>query len=645
MERIFALCHPSRPSFWLWTVLLSVLVPVVLLAQLRIDPPPQSPPGCFVRLYKVDDSMKAWLNGEVVSEVGLRGDSDWIDLSRKLKKGTNTLEVNAINGPLGYAYGFKLAAYNGATVRDIEALCGDARNFHGCNQNDLTRENQEVFRRSYEFDSKECYPELTIHFDAADASDGARVEVEPNSTEQDGSVRLFPEKQFPLDGANRKRVHVTVEGPVDAPRTAYIVILDVDDPTTQESLLDPTGPNGDDNYEGSFRKKIDLPLVASGSIRHGGFFLELSEFSGDNYRVAASYVEEVRDALEPAESRVAIRGVTAVQSPLATIWRSLHVELNSMRRVENNFRKVRIESVGLNFYPFCTWVRIQPVDFVSLAPVDPFLPLPSSNAYLVVPDEFGGTSLQIRGALRAFSYVCSSGNVDTSLAGRIVALVDDDNVANAETEARGDNGTFFPLSNGDIAARDGTSLPPLTRASINAFFAPAFIEIAPPQDDTRLSYDFKANLPVIPGNSKRADDSLADALLPLADTITNRDLFDNDYWKSFLLEAYQPALDYDGDPNDEKSPLYGKSAANYSVIFAETIGDKYRRTLYPCFTLEAIAAHELGHVLGITGKPTGTHLMSDDPCTSSEREWTEFDSATIYRFRNSPFIRGPLADR
>jgi len=158
-----------------------------------------------------------------------------------------------------------------------------------------------------------------------------------------GGKRIFPDKKSYDDtnAADRKKVRVkaTITPAVDN-RKIYFKGWDVDDPSTNP-IIDtydcPSGPSGPDNYgTGASLSSSDAITDGSGEAR---VTLTVSMNPGDNFKIAASLdgsefnplnpgamKQEMADGLEPLPASV-------FMSEMLTVWRKLHIELDSMAEV------------------------------------------------------------------------------------------------------------------------------------------------------------------------------------------------------------------------------------------------------------------------------------------------------------------------
>lgn len=84
-----------------------------------------------IRLFNCDDACRAYLNNQLVSEVGFAKDSGWTDISNRLSSGAAKLKFEVINNAGGIAYGIQVKV-NGVLV--VNQVCGRAGAI-GCDNN------------------------------------------------------------------------------------------------------------------------------------------------------------------------------------------------------------------------------------------------------------------------------------------------------------------------------------------------------------------------------------------------------------------------------------------------------------------------------------------------------------------------------
>jgi hypothetical protein len=87
-----------------------------------------------VRLFNIDDTARVYLNGQLVSEVGLGEDSGLIDITARLSTGQNEVVFELINAHGAIAYGFQVRVGEAIVFQETCGLvmrlgCEDDRKF------------------------------------------------------------------------------------------------------------------------------------------------------------------------------------------------------------------------------------------------------------------------------------------------------------------------------------------------------------------------------------------------------------------------------------------------------------------------------------------------------------------------------------
>lgn len=372
----------------------------------------------------------------------------------------------------------------------------------------------------------------------------------------------------------------------------YFGIADIDDPST-DPVLDQNGTAGGDNFGALYRTPQFANTVGTSRVDGSAETdVRLTTQPGDNFRLLATcnpflFGQVVIDGpdvryangspLTPDDAQV---------SDAITVWRTLHIEVDTLPAVDGNQILGTIERVSASRNTNTTRIVIGGAADSS----DP-TPLPFGfNS--TKPEEFVGGRLTILGGTAAGSYdVLSSrsgtvvvpGQLPRSAVGSLVRLVDDDNAAGGALD--GDEGDAVPTPDTSLLTAGSTSTSDNVLAA--AYIIPAydlgggatdsFFVNSPP--DTTLMYDY----------DWRAHDN------------------DANFWTAYLLGAYQPTIDEDGDPESEdgtstrRRVVLGVTdlADTGSTIFAETIRDQadpFQGICYPA----GIVAHELAHLFGNT---------------------------------------------
>jgi hypothetical protein len=86
-------------------------------------------PKYYIRIYNIDDIGSAYLNNDLIKTVKYKGDSGWIEITPKLKKGTNQIKFTLLNRQGGWTYGFQVKKDDNIFW---EKECGNANKGIGC---------------------------------------------------------------------------------------------------------------------------------------------------------------------------------------------------------------------------------------------------------------------------------------------------------------------------------------------------------------------------------------------------------------------------------------------------------------------------------------------------------------------------------
>jgi hypothetical protein len=205
-----------------------------------------------------------------------------------------------------------------------------------------------------------------------------------------GGKRIFPDKLTPNDPIDRSIVKVKAKISVAQPNVnVYFKSFDIDEPSTDSLPIDINGnSNGNDNrgFGGSTIYCSSSPLnpcpLSSNAVEYattdsnGEVVVYISVRSanpGDNFAVAASTKEtEIRQAsvyglvIKDSTTNRTLQ-IGADRTDMLTVWRKLHIEIDSMGIVQNNsatakFREGSVvgnESVTLSAQNFLDSGRFQ----------------------------------------------------------------------------------------------------------------------------------------------------------------------------------------------------------------------------------------------------------------------------------------------
>jgi hypothetical protein len=401
-----------------------------------------------------------------------------------------------------------------------------------------------------------------------------------------GGYRFFPDAanaQTNKVERNIVRVRaVLAQAAVNVP--VYFRSFDVDDPST-DAVIDSNGARGLDNRDDDLGKQPKNGY--SGRLRsvHGKFAgdgeivtvrtviddvtgqaiaeveLATSFQPGDNFRVVAStsllFVAALDSALGVPTSGP-VPNFHGVATQQLSVWRRLHLEVDSMGRVAGNIVSGKIVAVD---------------------------PDPANNVIRVTTD------LRMFDSSNRFENgVLANNNVGFKVLGNFA------------------NGTVFTLAPradgrlpvvGDFSVfdddvyREGQDLPmpaPNAFTALDDALAQAYVQVETTLDDTNLQFHVYG----APRNHWDWDSEK-----------DNTDI----YWVGYLLAAFQTRdvnskfdqTPRDGDPDSERRVITGDTDPfkGGSVIYLESIQDVARtRGRNPLFEEVDTVVHELGHAVG-----------------------------------------------
>ena len=390
-------------------------------------------------------------------------------------------------------------------------------------------------------------------------------------------------------GDMRRELNVKVSIPGYANQPVYLKVFDVDDPSTVSDpgdKLDPNDDTGDDNMHavglgdnwGHFipqaAKLITVTLNSSGETTAT---FKVNQQPGNNYRVAVAIKDGDLNVLQVTNpggqgfvtpDDKSVSGFNGAVSPMLTVWRKLHIEVDSMEAVTNpKDSPDRVDAVGDHWATDTSGLQNRQRLYLAGS-------LPEgSNFYERGRLKAGGAEYMI--VESGSDWVTLSTSVQSVPPGFIgpVEIYDDDD--------RGLAGPPLPK-------------PSLITQGVKDIFKRAYIAIEERTQNPTKTIPFKLYTSVT--HPLLADSSLNNAI------DTNGDDWGG-FWNHYVISSYQPQMSEANDPSGDvvegatMPPGYGP---RYSVIFVETIRDATAGILDLDDVefktrLDEIVAHEIGH--------------------------------------------------
>lgn len=427
-------------------------------------------------------------------------------------------------------------------------------------------------------------------------------------------LRIFPEKEVP-EGLKKDYLYAVVKIDPAAEGTAiYWDSLDIDDPTTDSGPVDPNGASDDDNRgnygaapggpdgDDGFLSGEDVNGIATTSTFSGGIayvrFFVTSQ-PGDNFRIRAS--------TSPAFT-------TFDDSAELTVWRRLHVEIDSMGAPAGTTETGNITNV-VNIGGGQSDVT---VDIV----------LDDGSA--------GSTNGRFENGVMSAAGVNYAVISNTSSTVRVVGLPP--------------IGVGFVLADDDVTPVDveDPDVGDMVRAFSHAFILPVFDT---GEDSSNVAFDLNTEDAEINGQINAGKGT------PMSTA---------DYWTVTVHGGFQrrlPSSDIgsgDNDPNDEGTPR-ARAVDSVQGVFLgnESIRDWIQTPVAdggaggidpapPCAAdpgtprharRQEILVHEVGHLLSLT-HPDGGIVAGTDPCggvmrtSVSPRESSNFTQQSLSKLRS-----------
>ena len=404
--------------------------------------------------------------------------------------------------------------------------------------------------------------------------------------------------------------------------------FDPDDPS-DDLIIDPNGSTGDDNngeINDSPAGQLSANFAETNADGEATVNFTVTRQPGDNFAIAAGTNQDQVGSVavngtglidgNGNEISIGCDGTDAVcRSEMLTVWRRLHIEVDSMGASQGNFvvgnfaQSARVGAAAVNVQVNTS----QPLD------VNRFengrLSSGASNLRIV-----SNTTNSIR--VRA-----TVGGTATINAGETFQLYDDDDFNdNNGTSLNGDTGENVPRPDTDLMQDSDTACSDVFNTNncnvfVNAYVRPTFDLIG---ED-------------IPAFSSNVDD--ADISSYRNAYFQNRAMEASEtFWTVYLFGAYQYEQEGDGDPNEEGSTFGAVDDFNGigASLFTETNRPvEYR--LAPNWQSRPVgrrftAAHEIGHLFYGTHGDTG--LMAQ----TGTRINPLFDNRTINKIRGGEFI-------
>ncbi len=468
--------------------------------------------------------------------------------------------------------------------------------------------------------------------------------VGPPNDHPSGTVghKYFPDASAPNGPWNNLVKVYARTDPAVSGITVHLESLDPDDPSANDlgNPVDPDLLGGDNDTEASGNQTASVQTGSEG-IAILDFYL--AHHPGDNHRIAATLkqasLQKINNDNVPPSGGAATSECRFAPndcqpwafighvSPLLTIWRKLHVELDSWgpggEPPAATNKRILDQGIETN-HPSHRWAKIQNLNLG-----------PAQNGRLE------GGRLTVSGG---GTYVILD---NISEAGGDKIYVEDPNGA-----IMGDVG-----KNSTAIDDDGTFTPRKPDISLmNPKYRPAYVMIEEVPAESTLTIPFHVNLSLDADEAEVATAPGRSGALATSNT----------YWTSQIVLAYQGVVETDFDPDHiyhfwtpqdfkwgEDHQLFGQTPPpnwtgydNFSTIFWETARDYAAWTVIhsqPPFGIVPVAqasdiervtvVHEVGHQFGIYHPARPMNSIMDDGVVDPA---LEFSPSQLQIIRSSP---------
>ncbi len=451
----------------------------------------------------------------------------------------------------------------------------------------------------------------------------------------EGGQRFFPDRFNVTDSTNNTAVRVKA---VAAPNVrVYFKAFDLDDPT---SVFDLAGDiAGDDNNVHNANDPLAGTLSATSGVAAANGIaavtLTTNRFPGNNYMVAASLDQNYLSQLDVKGLALIDRNTQAAPTKakttqMLTVWRRLHVEVDSMDAVTGNIVTGTVTRAYTTYTIKGTRCgRLgKPCPDYTKHNID----VSTTLDYLRYGDGTTQGRIIISGVAYDVFYnhtnylsIHTPNRTPPPIGAPFVLYDDDDFNNNDGSNTDGDAGEILAATRTDIIFSRTLSLMQASDDPAKNVYAAAFIR--PVYDGGGNTANDTTNLPFYLNNEK--DEQGIDD--PINNARNSGDNEADDFWVVYLQIAYQGARAADNDPVSE-NPTLGITSRNLgvadffvtkpcqvpqgavgSLIYLEAIKDAGGEI--PSRELDLAVRnppHEVGHQFGLKGDIPGFKIMSYD---------------------------------
>ncbi len=406
-------------------------------------------------------------------------------------------------------------------------------------------------------------------------------QLDANPPEIGGGKRVFPDRlqgDTPEQAGARRWVKLRVT--VGVPNVeVYITIMDVDDPSTNHPDVD--SETGSDNRG---LGGLSFPPQTTNAAGIVELAFQVSMQPGDNYRaVATTHLPALASIYAKQDDGTQARIFDAAPDPdtplpndkakvseLLTVWRRLHVEVDSMGAVQGNTIQGQLTGAVIDFVNSTAVVT---TDQNLQDSVNRFVPgtLTNTGSQFPVTANTNGPNFQVTISLPQGQGLPLPGTF---------TLRDDDVLQDGQ----------------DVPMPDTSKLD----VAMNEAYVKVFFDVG---NNNNVTFHLNVDAQLPP-----PDPLPANHLLKLIQDNWDSRLSNMDnFWVAYVLGAFQPPKAVDNDPNAEPSGDGVTPSTGGSLIFLETLKDSIREWNSAAPPADRITetdyerdtvVHEVGHAVG-----------------------------------------------